>query len=112
MPELPTRLEVVRKIQHPADFVPAGVADGVVAHGVEHSPVGFAVQGRPVGRPWAVLELVRGGGVAQRVVQPGRPQPAGTLALGHAYGAGPLGEQRRHALDVRAALGGDDRPGG
>ncbi len=45
-------------------------------------------------------------------MQPRGPEPASALGVRDAHRPGPLVEQRRDALDVRAALGGDDGPGG
>src|SRR6266581_4473100 len=56
--ERSARLEIVRQIEHPADVVPLSVAERVVAHRVEHSPVGLAGLRGAFGRERAVEELV------------------------------------------------------
>src|SRR5690242_21759476 len=39
--ERATGLQVVRQIEHLADVVPPGVADRVIANGIEHALIGF-----------------------------------------------------------------------
>src|SRR3989475_9311985 len=68
--------------------------------------------GGGLGREGAGGELVGRGCVTKGVVQPGRLEPARALALGRVHRRRPRRQERRHTLDMRAALRGDDGPGG
>src|SRR2546423_1525204 len=96
----------------PAPPPVAAHAQRMGAPRVEHAAIGLALMRGAIGGERAVGELVGRGCVAQRVVQPRRLEPAGALALGDVHCRRPRGEERRYTLDVRAALRGDDGPGG
>ena len=77
---LATGFEGVREIQHLAHVVPTGVSAAVVANRVEHSAVGLAIVGGAIRGRGAVSRVRREARLAERIVQPRRPEPA--VALG------------------------------
>ena len=99
--ELPSRLEKVSEIEHAAGVVPSGVAHRVVPHRVEDPLVGFALTSSAIGGGRPVRQLVGKRGVAQRVVQVRRLEPAPAFSRRYVHGVRPLGDQAGDPLDMR-----------
>src|SRR5689334_18865043 len=107
---LSTRLERVGEIEHPADVVPLGVTDTVVADRVEHAAIRLALSLGAIRRGSAVCGPRRQTRLAQRVVQPRCPDPAVALERAHVHGVRPILEKCGDAFDVLATGSPDPGP--
>ena len=110
--KLAFRIEKVGAIENAPHHVPLGEADRVVPDRVEHAAIDLSLCLGMSGTGWSMPELLRsrcgsgpprkllGRGVAQRVVQPDRPQPPIPFGVRHPHLLRPAGRKLRHPLDV------------
>src|SRR5205809_7282458 len=96
-------LEEVGQVEHPPHVVPAGVAEAVVAHSIQHAPVGLTILRGAIGRGAAVRRSARPRRISQRVVEPHGLEPPAALLRRHLHLVGPFLHQRRDPPNVGAA---------